>query len=145
MAIKKVCKNVLTFIKGPPGCGKTKTISKLCKLMKKHKQKVMLGTVSNTGNLSILKALREEFVFEQGVQVLTHLMKIQYDPYYKTSDYFSHAEQYIGCRIVLFTNLQPYFENQKYDPVTRYFTLNQWIIRKIFEINLDKDLTVGEI
>lgn len=31
--------------------------------MKKYKQKVMLGTVSNTGNLSILKALREEFVF----------------------------------------------------------------------------------
>jgi MoxR-like ATPase len=33
MAIKKVSKNALTFIKGPPGCGKTKTIGRICKLM----------------------------------------------------------------------------------------------------------------
>lgn len=47
--------------------------------------------------------------------------------------------------MVLFTNLQTYEENSKYDPLTRYFTTNQWLIRNMLKLNYDKDLSVSEI
>jgi len=52
--LKKVGQNSITFIKGPPGCGKTKTIARLSKLLYEEKKKVIVGSVSNIGNLRIL-------------------------------------------------------------------------------------------
>jgi ATP-dependent exoDNAse (exonuclease V) alpha subunit len=83
MAIKKAGKNVLTFIKGPPGCGKTKTIARLCKLMLEQKQQVMVGTVSNTGNLSILKELIAECVDQYRIDLINHIENIRHDPNYQ--------------------------------------------------------------
>ena len=58
-ALSKCAKNGLTFIKGPPGCGKTKTIARLCRLFLERQMKVIVGAVSNTGNLSIVRELIE--------------------------------------------------------------------------------------
>ena len=62
-AIAAVGQNALTFIKGPPGCGKTHLIGRLCKLLyyKKFK-KVLVGAVSNTGVVSILSELFKQLV-----------------------------------------------------------------------------------
>ncbi len=55
--------NTLTFIKGPPGCGKTRTVGRLCRLLLEEGQRVLVGTVSNVGNISIAR----EVVRELGV------------------------------------------------------------------------------
>lgn len=59
-AIAKCGRNALTFIKGPPGCGKTKTIGRLCRLFMEKRMRVIVGAVSNTGNLSIVRELITE-------------------------------------------------------------------------------------
>jgi predicted ATPase with chaperone activity len=57
LALSKAGMNALTFIKGPPGCGKTRTLSRLCRLLLEKDQKIIVGTVSNTGNISIMSLL----------------------------------------------------------------------------------------
>ena len=52
--------NRVSFIKGPPGCGKTKLISRMCSIFAYHGFKVLTGTVSNTANLSIADSLLRE-------------------------------------------------------------------------------------
>ncbi len=54
-AIAKAGRNALTFIKGPPGCGKTKTIARLSRLFLERQMRVIVGAVSNTGNLTIIR------------------------------------------------------------------------------------------
>ncbi len=50
LAIEKTFHNHLTFIKGPPGCGKTLTVSRMAKLLAERKQKVLVGSISNIAN-----------------------------------------------------------------------------------------------
>lgn len=59
-AISNVVNNPLTFIKGPPGCGKTKLIARLCSIFAYHQCKVLVGAASNTANVAIVQALIKE-------------------------------------------------------------------------------------
>jgi Ni2+-binding GTPase involved in maturation of urease and hydrogenase len=74
-AIEMVGKNALTFIKGPPGCGKTKTIARLCKLLLEKDQRVILGAVSNTGNISIMRQLLTEITCYNNHSEIEELMR----------------------------------------------------------------------
>ena len=47
----------MSFIKGPPGCGKTKLIARLCNIFAYHGHRVLVGAVSNTANYSIAWSL----------------------------------------------------------------------------------------
>lgn len=47
----------LTFIKGPPGCGKTKTIARMSRVMTDLGCKVLVGAASNTAIKTIAKQI----------------------------------------------------------------------------------------
>jgi hypothetical protein len=49
-AISKVFNNHLTFVKGPPGCGKTKTVSRMVRMLAERGQTVLVGSISNIAN-----------------------------------------------------------------------------------------------
>lgn len=59
-AIQAVVENRLSFIKGPPGCGKTRLIARLCTIFSFYHWRIMVGAVSNMANLSITYALLRE-------------------------------------------------------------------------------------
>ena len=60
LALKKVLRNQITFIKGPPGCGKTKTIARICRVFGSLKSKILVGAVSKSANLAITRSLLED-------------------------------------------------------------------------------------
>jgi nucleoside-triphosphatase THEP1 len=53
-AVRKVFMNHLTFVKGPPGCGKTKTVSRMVKMLAERGMKVLVGSVSNIANQTLI-------------------------------------------------------------------------------------------
>jgi ABC-type cobalamin transport system ATPase subunit len=50
----------VAFIKGPPGCGKTRTIARLATIFSYHGYPMMIGAVTNTANMTILNAILKE-------------------------------------------------------------------------------------
>ena len=54
LAIKKSFTNHLTFVKGPPGCGKTKTVSRMVKMLAERGLKVLVGSISNIANQTLI-------------------------------------------------------------------------------------------
>lgn len=55
--MKKVLKNQITFIKGPPGCGKTTMIAKMSRIFGFYGKKILVGAVSKSANLAITRQL----------------------------------------------------------------------------------------
>jgi ABC-type cobalamin/Fe3+-siderophores transport system ATPase subunit len=58
-----VVKNRITFIKGPPGCGKTTVLSRICRIFGENNKKVLVGAVSKSANLALTRKLVNETSF----------------------------------------------------------------------------------
>ncbi len=58
-AIRHVFENHVTFIKGPPGCGKTVTTSKMVIKMAAIGLKLIVGSCSNVANLTLVTRIIE--------------------------------------------------------------------------------------
>lgn len=52
-----VTRERISFIKGPPGCGKTKTMARLAYFFSKNNKKIIIGAVSNAAIIAITKSL----------------------------------------------------------------------------------------
>lgn len=54
-------------------------------------------------------------------------------------------QRHLGVKIVLLTNLQTKLQNNQYESIKKYFSVNQWLIRNVFLINTARDLSFQEI
>jgi hypothetical protein len=59
LAIEKSFRNHITFVRGPPGCGKTVTISRMVTMMAGKGKKVVVGSTSNVANFTLVKMIIE--------------------------------------------------------------------------------------
>ncbi len=50
----------ITFIKGPPGCGKTRLIARLATIFSYYGYPLLVGAVSNLANITILESMLKE-------------------------------------------------------------------------------------
>jgi len=56
-AVELVVNEKIAFIKGPPGCGKTRLIARLATIFSYKGYPLLIGAVSNLANMTILSSI----------------------------------------------------------------------------------------
>jgi len=97
----------INFIKGPPGCGKTKIIGRLCRLFIEQQKLVLVGCVSNIGILSITRQIVEEIGYYNNHERIMHLIQHMKQETNNLETYFFSEEYARICplKFIYFTSL----------------------------------------